>query len=57
MISSVRVNSPSFLRSKRRIIQPGFERRKGRGLPVSVASQNGNIVVTLGQNVGQKAVD
>ena len=30
MISLVRVNSSSFLRSKRRIIRPGFEALKGK---------------------------
>jgi hypothetical protein len=43
MISLVRVNSLSFLRSKRRIIEPRFEAPKERGLSVNVASASRHI--------------
>jgi hypothetical protein len=58
MISLVRVNSLSFLRSKRRIISLDLRRRKERGLSVNVASPNRHIcevVFELREDVGLKA--
>ena len=58
MISLVRVNPSSFLRSKRRIIGPGFEAPKGKRIIGDVASPNRHIcevVFELGEDVGLKA--
>jgi hypothetical protein len=56
-----RVNSSSFWRSKRRIIRPGFwKRRKERELSVHGTSPNRyicEVVVELGGDVGLKASD